>query len=120
MTYVYKNPKVHDANQVSDFIDMGDINRAIDGVIGLSLYNDDRTAVKKFIFKLLSYKTTNTQFQYALIKALSNIARIDRNITKSDVKIIINMFQDNDLLQGALSDFIDDYNVFCKIHKSTE
>lgn len=114
MTYIYKNPTLYDIYQIEYFINEEMFSCAIDGIIGLSLYGNEREPIKNFIFKLIISKNMNKEINHALIKSLSNIARIDKNLTNADIQYIRKIFKEDEYLKGAISDLVDDYYIFCK------
>ncbi|PNK59546.1 hypothetical protein [Psychrobacter sp. FDAARGOS_221] len=84
MNKYYEKPKLYKVREVEDFLKNNKINDFVSGVIGLALYSEDRKEVKELVVKSF-LENNNKEIKLACIKALSHIARIDRNLKEKKV-----------------------------------
>lgn len=106
----YANPQCYDINTIHNFLINNDKNKLIEGIIGLSLYADDRTELQDFVFNIFNL-SDDKDIKNACIKAFSHIARIDGKIDKKVIDIIDN-YKDNRFYRNNINDLIDDIELY--------
>lgn len=106
----YEDPQCYDINTIRNFIINKDKNKLIEGIIGLSLYADDRIELQDFIFSIFNF-SDDKDIKNACIKAFSHIARIDGKIDKKVMNIIDN-YKDNKFYRNNINDLIDDIEIY--------
>lgn len=97
-------------DQINYLISKGNITEAVQEIIGLSLYGDNRLNIHDFILKLLK-SCNNKDIQHACIKAAGHLVRIDGFISNDLVSNCKNMSNDI-FFSGVVEDLIDDINIF--------
>lgn len=112
MSNIYRNPQNYSIETIDNFIINYEIDKAVEAIIGLALYSDNRQDLQNFILNLLN-SSKNTDIKNACIKALSHIVRIDGKIDEK-VFDIINELKDNRLYLANIGDLTDDIEVYLK------
>ncbi|MCL1624321.1 hypothetical protein M2R47_08755 [Moraxella sp. Tifton1] len=112
MSNIYQLPQEIDFNELKKYIDTNDNKKAIEGIIGASLYCKDREGLHYFIGDVLR-NCQNNLIKNACIKACSHMVRIDGYIN-DDIISYINNLNGEGLYDGAISDFQDDIEIYLK------
>lgn len=113
MSAIYNNPNLYNIQTINELIiNSDDMNKIVDGILGLSLYGENRYEIQKFIINLL-INTHNVQIKKTCITALSHIVRVDGYIINSGIDII-NKLKNDELYSNSISDLLDDIEIFIK------
>lgn len=113
MSNIYQSPQEIDFNELKKYIDTNNSEKAIEGIIGASLYYKDRDGLHDFIGSVLK-NCQNNFIKNACIKACGHMVRIDGYIS-DDIISYINNLNGDGLYDGAISDFQDDIEIYLKL-----
>ena len=112
MSNIYQSPQEIDFNELKKYIDINNSEKAIEGIIGASLYCKNRDVLHYFIGDILK-NCQNNLIKNACIKACGHMVRIDGYIN-DDIISYINNLNSEGLYGGAISDFQDDIEIYLK------
>lgn len=110
MSNIYQDPKVSSVEMIDGFISNNQNDKAIEAIIGLSLYSDARQDLQPFLLGLLN-NSNNIDIKNACIKALSHIVRIDRKID-NEILNIIDDLKSNPQYIANINDLLDDMEIY--------
>lgn len=112
MRNLYKEPEIFNIDKINHFLISQQNEKAIEAIIGLSLYSENRQNLQVFILDLLE-KSQDVAIKNACIKALSHIVRIDKSLDERTFQII-DKLKDNPLYIANINDLLDDIEIFLK------
>lgn len=111
MNKYYEEPKLYKVREVENFLKHNKINDFVSGVVGLALYSEHRKEVKDLVIKNL-LESNNKEVKLACIKALSHIARMDRNLKEKEVFDELDRLSNIGFFSPSIDDLLDDIDIF--------
>lgn len=108
----YKQPSHYTISEVSELLKTEDLKRISDGIIGVVFYSEERSEVKNLIFNIIR-DDPREQVKLVSIRALSHIARLDKNLDKAQVENLFQNLVNKENFNGIISDVLDDINIYC-------
>lgn len=106
----YKDPQIVGTQQFNEYLFNKDINKIVESLLAIALYSSDRVLVKKIVVEQISNEALDVR--RASIIALSHIVRIDKNISYLELKKILKLVPNKDMLLREIEDLLDDWETF--------
>ncbi|WEV49338.1 hypothetical protein OZX61_02290 [Acinetobacter sp. ESL0695] len=106
----YIDPKLQPNFKIKNFIHNKSVDNLIEAIISTSLYSNDRIWAKELSISQLNSNDINVI--RASIRALSHIARIDKNLDLDFYEEIKKKLKTRQISLGELEDLRDDIEIY--------